>query len=55
MLCLIGVGINEYDSLSSSSVEMLKNSDMIYVERFTGFLSNGFIEKIKDLVNGYGL
>ncbi len=54
MLCLIGVGINEYDSLSSSSVEMLKNSDMIYVERFTGFLSNGFIEKIKDLVNGYG-
>ncbi len=53
MLCLIGVGINEYGSLSSNSVEILKNSDIIYVERFTGFLSNKFLEKVKNLVNGH--
>ncbi len=55
MLCLIGVGINEYDSLSSGSIEILKKSDMVYIERFTGFLSNEFLEKVKSLVDGYGV
>src|SRR5215210_3219775 len=51
MLFLIGVGINEYDSLSSSSIEILKNSNIIYIERFTGFLSNDFMNKIKNVAN----
>lgn len=55
MLCLIGVGINEYDSLSSGSIEILKNSDVVYMERFTGFLSNEFLEKVKSIVDGYGV
>ena len=50
MLYLIGVGINEYDSLSYGSVEILKNSDMVYVERFTGFLSDDFIIKITSIL-----
>ena len=55
MLCLIGVGINEYDSLSSGSIEILKNSDVVYIERFTGFLSNEFLEKVKNIVDGCGV
>jgi diphthine synthase len=51
MLFLIGVGINEYDSLSSGSIKALKDSNIIYIERFTGFLSNGFLEKINSLAN----
>ncbi len=53
MLYLIGVGIDEYDSLSLGSVEVLKNSDMVYVERFTGFLSDDFILKIKSLLKAH--
>ncbi len=55
MLCLIGVGINEYGSLSSGSIEILKNSDMVYIERFTGFLSNEFLEKVRSVVDDYGV
>ena len=51
----MGVGINEYDSLSSGSIEILKNSNMVYIERFTGFLSNEFFEKVKSVVDGYGV
>ncbi|MBA3749746.1 MAG: diphthine synthase [Nitrosopumilus sp.] len=51
MLYLIGVGINEYDSLSSGSIEILKHSNIVYIERFTGFLSNEFIVKIKSLLS----
>src|SRR5215217_2020505 len=53
MLYLIGVGINEYDSLSYGSVEILKNSDMVYVERFTGFLSDDFIIKITSILKAH--
>jgi diphthine synthase len=50
MLYLIGVGINEYSSLSYGSVEILKNSDVVFVERFTGFLSDDFILKITSIL-----
>ncbi len=50
MLYLIGVGINGYDSLSVGSIEALKLSDMIYVDRFTGFLSDEFVMQLKTLL-----
>ncbi len=49
MLCLMGVGINEFDSLSIGSIEILKQSNIIYIDRFTGFLSDEFVLKIKTL------
>lgn len=51
MLYLIGVGINEYDSLSIGSIDILKQSDIVYLDRFTGFLSEEFALKIKNLLN----
>ena len=45
MLYLIGVGINEYNSLSIGSVEMLRHSNIIYIDRFTGYLSDEFVLK----------
>ncbi len=51
MLYLIGVGINEYDSLSNGSIEVLKHSNITYIDRFTGFLSDEFVTKIKTLLN----
>ena len=47
MLYLIGVGINEYESLSVKSIEILKNSHIIYLDNFTSYLSNDFALKIK--------
>jgi diphthine synthase len=51
MLYLIGVGINEYDSLSIGSIDILKHSDIVYLDRFTGFLSEEFALKLKNILN----
>lgn len=51
MLYLVGVGINEYDSLSIKSVEILKNSHIVYLDNFTSYLSNDFALKIKNILN----
>ena len=44
MLYIIGIGINEFESLPLGSMEILRNSDIVYVERFTGFISDEFVE-----------
>ncbi|TVP40625.1 diphthine synthase [Candidatus Nitrosocosmicus arcticus] len=46
MLYIIGIGINEFESLSLGSMEILKNSDIVYVERFTGFISDEFVKNL---------
>ena len=46
MLYIIGIGINEFESLSLGSIEILRRSDIIYIERFTGFISDGFVESL---------
>ena len=46
MLYIIGIGINEFESLSLGSIEILRNSDIIYIERFTGFISDEFAENL---------
>jgi diphthine synthase len=50
MLYIIGIGINEFESLSLGSLEILKNSDIIYVERFTGFISDEFMQNLSNLL-----
>jgi diphthine synthase len=47
MLYIIGIGISEYDSLSTNSIEIIRNCDVIYLERFTGFISDEFYDKLK--------
>src|SRR6185437_16408133 len=51
MLYLVGVGINEYDSLSIKSIEILKNSHIVYLNNFTSHLSSDFALKIKNIFN----
>jgi len=50
MLYIIGIGINEFESLSLGSMEILKNSDIVYVERFTGFISDEFVNNLSDIL-----
>lgn len=54
MLYIIGIGINEFDSLPIGSIEILKKSDVILLERFTGFISDSFLLKIKTLLQESG-
>ena len=46
MLYIIGIGINEFESLPLGSMEILRNSDIVYVERFTGFISDEFVQNL---------
>ena len=48
MLYIIGIGINEFESLSIGSMEILRNSDNVYIERFTGFISDEFVQNLSD-------
>ncbi len=48
MLYIIGIGINEFESLPLGSMEILRNSDIVYVERFTGFISDEFVQNLSD-------
>ena len=48
MLYIIGIGINEFESLAIGSMEILRNSDIVYVERFTGFISDEFVQNLSD-------
>jgi len=51
LLYLIGVGIDGYSSLSVGSIEILNECDIIYIDSFTGLLSDDFVKKIQILVN----
>ncbi|CAN5885151.1 hypothetical protein BH23THE1_BH23THE1_01460 [soil metagenome] len=48
MLYIIGIGINEFESLPLGSMEILRSSDIVYVERFTGFISDEFVRTLSD-------
>jgi len=54
MLYIIGIGINEFESLPLGSIEILRNSDIVYVERFTGFISDEFVESLPDKLQNTG-
>jgi len=51
LLYIIGIGISEFDSLPIGSVNILKNSDFVFLERFTGFISDDFLAKISNMLN----
>lgn len=50
MLYIIGIGINEFESLPLGSMEILRRSDIVYVERFTGFISDEFVRNLSDIL-----
>lgn len=50
MLYLIGVGIDEINSLGLGTLDIIMNCDIVYVERFTGFLSDNFIYKLEQIL-----
>lgn len=50
MLYVIGIGIDEFESLSLGSLEILKKSDIVYLERFTGFISDEFMKNLSSLL-----
>ncbi len=51
MLYLIGVGINGCSSLSIGSIEILTKCDIIYIDSFTGLLSDDFVKELQILIN----
>ncbi|VFJ15315.1 diphthine synthase [Candidatus Nitrosocosmicus franklandus] len=48
MLYIIGIGISEFESLTINSLEVIKKCDDVYLERFTGFISDEFIKKLDE-------
>jgi diphthine synthase len=48
MLYIIGIGIDEFESLPLGSMEILRCSDIVYVERFTGFISDEFVRNLSE-------
>jgi diphthine synthase len=49
LLYLVGVGIGGISSLSIGSIEILNRCDIIYIDSFTGLLSNDFVKEIRML------
>lgn len=49
MLHFIGLGINGYKSISIHVLEILKNCDAIYLERFSAFVSDGELNGLRSL------
>jgi diphthine synthase len=54
MLYIIGIGINEFESLPLGAMDILKNSDIVYVERFTGFISDEFVQGLSNKLHDMG-
>ncbi len=50
MLWFVGTGINGYKGLSLAAVEVLKDCDLIYVERFTSLLSDSDMASLASLL-----
>ena len=51
MLTFVGLGIYGYKGITINIIEILKKCDIIYVERFTSFIHDKDIEKIKEITN----
>lgn len=49
MLRFIGLGINGYKSISIHVLEILKKCDVIYLERFSAFVSDGELNGLRSL------
>jgi diphthine synthase len=54
MLSFIGVGINGYKSISDHVLEVLNRCKVIYLERFTGFISENDIQELHSLGDRHG-
>ncbi len=50
MLWFVGTGINGYKGLSLAAVEVLKDCDLVYVERFTSLLSDSDMASLGSLL-----
>jgi diphthine synthase len=53
MLYLVGTGVNEYNSMSLDSISVLQKSDFVFIERFTGYLSDVFIDHIYSFLSPF--
>lgn len=54
MLSFIGVGINGYKSISDHILEVLNKCKVIYLERFTGFISENDMHELHSLGDRHG-
>jgi diphthine synthase len=50
MLWIIGIGVNGYRGISTEALEVLKNCDKIYLERFTSPISDNDIRSLDALI-----
>src|SRR5438270_176068 len=50
MLWFVGIGVNGYKGLSIQALEVLKNCDTIYFERFTSAISDDDIHGLNSLI-----
>ncbi|HZA07069.1 MAG TPA: diphthine synthase [Nitrososphaeraceae archaeon] len=53
MLWLVGIGINGYKGVSIHTLDILKTCDIIYVDRFTGVLTDEELQGLNNLITKY--
>ena len=54
MLWLIGIGIHGYEGISIYALDILKRSDIVYIERFTSALSDDDLQGLNSLIGKNG-
>ena len=52
MLWFIGLGISGISELSDSTLSIIKNADIVYLESFTSPISEAEKEQLKGMSNG---
>ena len=52
MLWFIGLGISGISELSSNTLSLIKNADIVYLESFTSPISEAEKEQLKKISNG---
>lgn len=51
MLYFVGIGIDGCNSISLNAIEIMKGCQIIYIERFTSYISKKEIEKLAQLID----
>ena len=51
MLYFVGIGIDGCNSISLNAIEIMKGCQIIYIERFTSYISKKEIEKLVQLID----
>ncbi|MBC7090926.1 MAG: diphthine synthase, partial [Nitrososphaeria archaeon] len=50
MLSLVGLGVQGIRSITLEGLEVLKKSDIVYLDRYTTYVPEKFVEELKEII-----